>query len=218
MTTANPDDNSTAPAGPSGNSPAPADPGGNPTTPADPGDDSPTPGDPPNSPVRPPWWKKWLSGPAALAYAVAIVGAGAGAVMTPLGDHVLKSVLGEPSCPGDGDACEGKNPQNQGCAEDAGTFKPTVGNPAHLQIRYSEDCEAVWAKIEKGSPGDQVTVSVTGGKTRTAEIAYGDDQFTHMVSVPDGEFQVDACAVPKPGGKSTFERYCIQATEATAWR
>ncbi|MFG2927403.1 DUF2690 domain-containing protein [Streptomyces achromogenes] len=111
-----------------------------------------------------------------------------------------------------------QDPQNQGCAEDAGTFKPTVGNPAHLQIRYSEDCEAAWAKIEKGSPGDQVTVSVTGGKTRTAEIAYGNDQFTHMVTVPDGEFRVTACAVPKPGGKSTFERYCIQATEATAWR
>ncbi|MFI9425155.1 DUF2690 domain-containing protein [Streptomyces achromogenes] len=218
MTTANPDDNSTAPAGPSGNSPAPADPGGNPTTPADPGDDSPTPGDPPNSPARPPWWKKWLSGPAALAYAVAIVGAVVTAVVTPVGDHVLNSLFDEPSCPGDGAACDGKNPQNQGCAEDAGTFKPTAGNPALLQIRYSEDCEAVWAKIEQGNPGDQVTVSVTGGSTRTAEIAYSHDQFTHMVAVPDGEFQVTACALPKPGGKSTFERYCLQATEATAWR
>ncbi|WP_181794700.1 DUF2690 domain-containing protein [Streptomyces sp. WELS2] len=204
MTTANPDDNSTAPAGPGDNS----------TTPAGPGDNSSTPGDPPH----PPWWKKWLSGPAALAYAVAVVGAVVTAVVTPVGDHVLNSLFDGPSCPGDGAACDGKNPQNQGCAEDAGTFKPTAGNPAHLQIRYSEDCEAVWAKITQGNPGDQVTISVTGGRTRTAEIAYDHDQFTHMVTVPDGEFRVTACAVPRPGGKSTFERYCIQATEATAWR
>ncbi|CAL9576007.1 DUF2690 domain-containing protein [Streptomyces sp. enrichment culture] len=187
-------------------------------TTADTDDDSTAPADPPNPRPNRPWWKKWLSGPAALAYAVAVVGAGAGAVMTPLGDHVLKSLFDQPTCPGDGDACEGKNPQNQGCGEDARTFKPDVDNPALLQIRYSEDCEAVWAKIERGSPGDQVTVGVTGGSTRTAEIEYDNDQFTHMVSVPDDEFQVTACAVPKPGGKSTFERYCIHATEATAWR
>ncbi|MFD0393445.1 DUF2690 domain-containing protein [Streptomyces nogalater] len=93
-----------------------------------------------------------------------------------------------------------------------------MDNPALLQIRYSEDCEAVWAKIEQGSPGDQVTVGVTGGGTRSAEIAYDNDQFTQMVSVPDGEFQVTACAVPKAGGGSTFEHYCIHASEASAWR
>ncbi len=39
-----------------------------------------------------------------------------------------------------------------------------------------------------------------------------------MVTVADGDFQVVACVIPKPGGGSAFERYCIQATEASAWR
>ncbi|MEV5010327.1 DUF2690 domain-containing protein [Streptomyces sp. NPDC055692] len=101
--------------------------------------------------------------------------------MTPLGDHVMKAFLDDPTCPGD--ACNGKNPQNQGRGEDARTFKPTVGNPAQLQIRYSEDCKAVWARIERGSPGDLVTVTVPGRGSRTAEIEYGDDKFTNMVAV-----------------------------------
>ncbi|MDK0521900.1 DUF2690 domain-containing protein [Streptomyces sp. ML-6] len=157
-----------------------------------------------------------LSGATKLAYAVAIVGAVAAAFVTPLGDHLMKGFLEEPTCPGE--ACEGKNPQNQGCGEDARTYKPAVGNPALLQLRYSEDCQAVWARVERGSPGDLVTAEVTGGTKRTAQIEYGDDKFTGMVSVGDGEFQVTACAVPKAGGESTYERYCIHATEATAWR
>ncbi|MFJ9031644.1 DUF2690 domain-containing protein [Streptomyces sp. NPDC102274] len=146
----------------------------------------------------------------------AAVGAVAGAVLTPLGEHWIKTLLDEPTCPGE--ACEGKNPQNQGCAEDARTFKPTVGNPAVLQIRYSEECEAVWARIEQGNKGDLVTVAVTGGTKRTAEIEYGNDKFTNMVATTDGEFEVSACAVPKSNGESTYETYCVRATEATAWR
>lgn len=150
------------------------------------------------------------------ALVVAIAGVVLAAVLTPLGDHVMQGFLDEPTCPGD--ACEGKNPQSQGCTEDARTFKPDVGNPALLQIRYSEDCKAVWARIERGSPGDLVTVEVVGGTKRTAEIEYGNDKFTGMAAVSDGEFQVTACAVPKRGGAGTYERYCVQATEAAAWR
>ncbi|MDN3060441.1 DUF2690 domain-containing protein [Streptomyces sp. SRF1] len=160
--------------------------------------------------------RRWLSGPAALAYAVAIVSAVAAAVATPLGDHLMTSFFDEPTCPGE--ACDGRNPQNQGCGEDARTFKPAVHNPAGLQIRYSEDCKAVWAKIEHGSPGDEVTVKVIGGTLRGAEVEYDHDKFTNMVTVADGDFQVVACVIPKPGGGSAFERYCIQATEASAWR
>ncbi|NEY31308.1 DUF2690 domain-containing protein [Streptomyces sp. PRKS01-65] len=151
-----------------------------------------------------------------MAYAVAIVGAVAAAVLTPLGEHVVNVFLDEPTCPGE--ACEGKNPQNQGCAEDARTFEPADGNPALLQLRYSEECQAVWGRIERGNPGDVVTVEAVGGARRSAQIEYGNDKFTSMVRVGDGEFQVTACAVPKAGGKSTYEHYCIHASEATAWQ
>ncbi|MFB7273987.1 DUF2690 domain-containing protein [Streptomyces sp. NPDC056244] len=153
---------------------------------------------------------------AALALVSAAAGAVAAAFLTPLAEHWINDLFDEPSCPGE--ACEGKNPQGQGCAEGARTFKPEVDNPALLQIRYSEDCKSVWARIQQGSPGDQVTVKVAGGTARAAEIDYDNDKFTDMAAVPDGEFQVTACAVPKAGGKSTYEAYCVHATEASAWR
>ncbi|MFM9443889.1 DUF2690 domain-containing protein [Streptomyces acidiscabies] len=155
-------------------------------------------------------------GATTLACAVAVVGAVAAAVLTPLGDHAVKTVFDEPTCPGE--ACDGKSPQKRGCSEDARTFKPATGNPALLQLRYSKNCQAAWARIERGSQGDLVTAEVTGKAKRTAEIEWGDDVFTSMVSVGDSKFKVTACAVPKTGGKSTYERYCVHATEATAWR
>ncbi|MEU3252392.1 DUF2690 domain-containing protein [Streptomyces sp. NPDC006997] len=161
--------------------------------------------------------RRRLGGPTTVTLAVTIVGAVVAAAVTPLGDRVMNSFFDEPTCPGE--ACEGKNPQSQGCGEDARSLKPAVNNPAQLQIRYSEACGAVWARIQSGNPGDVVMVEVLPGRTaRSAEVEYDHDKFTHMVTVPDGEFQATACVIPKPGGDSTFDRYCVHATEATAWR
>lgn len=160
--------------------------------------------------------RRRLSNATKVAYAVAIVSSVTAAILSPLGEHLLHRMLEEPTCPGE--ACEGKNPGRQGCDEDARTFKPATGNPAVLQLRYSEECQAVWAKIEHGGKGDLVTVEVSGGTKRAAEINYGDDQYTPMVHVGDDEFEVSACAVPKAGGAGTYEYYCIHGTEATAWR
>ncbi|MBT2409866.1 DUF2690 domain-containing protein [Streptomyces sp. ISL-12] len=175
---------------------------------------SPEPATQPSDP-RPEGGRRWNSA-TTVAYAVAIVSAVAAAVLSPLGEHVINTFLAEPACPGE--ACDGKNPGKQGCDGDARTFEPAAGNPAELQLRYSEECQAVWAKIERGSKGDLVTVEAAGGAERAAEIDYGDDQYTHMVRVGDGEFEVTACAVPKPGGKSTYDYYCVHGTEATAWQ
>ncbi|WP_225654153.1 DUF2690 domain-containing protein [Streptomyces pseudogriseolus] len=119
--------------------------------------------------------RRWNSA-TSVALAVAVVGAVAAAVLSPLGEHVVNAFLDEPACPGE--ACEGKNPGRQGCDDGATTFKPAAGNPAELSIRYSEDCQAVWGKIERGAKGDLVTVEATGGTKRAAEIGYGDDQYT----------------------------------------
>ncbi|MGA5286625.1 DUF2690 domain-containing protein [Streptomyces pseudogriseolus] len=172
---------------------------------------------PPSEPAaQPPGGRRRWNSATSVALAVAVVGAVAAAVLSPLGEHVVNAVLDEPTCPGE--ACEGKNPGRQGCDEGATTFKPATGNPAELSIRYSKDCQAVWGKIEHGAKGDLVTVEATGGTKRAAEIGYGDDQYTPMVRVGDGEFEVTACAVPEAGGESTYEHYCIHGTEATAWR
>ncbi|MQY15816.1 hypothetical protein SRB5_60070 [Streptomyces sp. RB5] len=158
---------------------------------------------------------KWLSGPAALAYAVAVAGAIVAAVASPLGDVAVRSWLEEPACPGD--ACDDKNPKTEGCAgAESGTFIPP-DNPADLRIRYSEDCHAVWGTAKRGHKGDMVTVKVTGGAERSAVIAYHYDVFTRMIKVPDGDFSVQACVIPKPGGASTFKGYCIDADQDTTW-
>ncbi|GLV74489.1 hypothetical protein Shyhy02_24900 [Streptomyces hygroscopicus subsp. hygroscopicus] len=70
--------------------------------------------------------------------------------------------------------------------------------------------------ISPGHDTDRTTANEPG--PRGAEVEYEYDKFTNMVTVADGDFQVVACVIPKPGGGSAFERYCIQATEASAWR
>ncbi|MDN3286871.1 DUF2690 domain-containing protein [Streptomyces thermocarboxydus] len=166
--------------------------------------------------AQPPQGRRWWNGPTSVTLAVAVVGAVAAAVLTPLGEHVMNAVLDEPTCPGE--ACEGKNPGRQGCDDGAATFKPPAGNPAELSIRYSKECQAVWGKIEHGAKGDLVTVEAVGGTERAAEIKYDDDTYTPMARVGDGEFEVIVCAVPKAGGESTYEHYCIHGSEVTAWR
>ncbi|MFE9723263.1 DUF2690 domain-containing protein [Streptomyces sp. NPDC005794] len=202
MTMSNDDNTSVTPSEPGSPSPAP-----------EPG--SPSPAPEPGSP-SPENRRGWRSNATVLALVVAVTGTVVASVVTPLGDRLMKVILDEPTCPGE--ACDGKNPKNQGCAEDAKSFKPETGNPAMLSLRYSKDCQAVWAKIERGNPGDQVQAKAAGHGERNAEITYDDDQFTQMVAVGDGEFQVTACAIPQAGRGSKYEHYCIQASEATAWR
>jgi hypothetical protein len=122
-----------------------------------------------------------------------------------------------PSCPGT--ACDGHDPESQGCGEDARTYEPRAENPVKLQIRYSESCKAVWAKVEAGEVGDRVTVSVEDEDPLASEIHYGRDQFTRMSVVDPADFRVEACAVPTRADErtGTWEKYCIHATETSAW-
>lgn len=108
---------------------------------------------------------------------------------------------------------------NEGCGNDAGTFGPMDANPASLEIRYSPECKAVWGRILDGEPGDRVSTKVAGGTERTAEIAWGDDQFTRMASVKDGRFTVTVCAHPssREDRRETWGSYCIRATNADNW-
>lgn len=206
MTTSSPDDGSTNPAS-SSSAPEPTSPAPAPSPPA------PEPG------ARPrPWWRRRspTRGATVLAYSGVVVGALVTAFLTPLGEQVVGGLFDDPTCPGE--ACDGKSPERHRCGEDARTYQPDDDNPAVLRIRWSQDCHAVWGKIEQGNKGDLVTVRAEGSDERSAEINYGRDQFTSMVAVEDTGFEVKVCAIPEEGGKSTFRRYCIHATEAEAWR
>ncbi|GAB2884573.1 DUF2690 domain-containing protein [Streptomyces mayteni] len=121
-----------------------------------------------------------------------------------------------PSCPGT--ACDGRDPEEvPECGEDVGSHRPAEDNPAVLEIRYSQDCQAVWGRILNGEPGDRVTVQVPGGRVLEAEIAWGADQFTKMAGVDPDRFQAEVCAVPglSPERQADWPRYCIEASEDT---
>mgnify|MGYP001062731910 CR=1 FL=1 len=83
-----------------------------------------------------------------------------------------------------------------------------------LQVRYSAYCDAVWGRILRGEPGDQLTLRFKDGSARSALIDYGSDQFTMMSSVGES-FSVKVCAVPTTAAKRTGEwtYYCIYATD-----
>lgn len=143
-----------------------------------------------------------------------------GAVLTAFATGWVEQLFQDeppPTCPGA--ACDGKNPQNEGCGNDAGTFKPMHANPASLEIRYSPECKAVWGRILAGEPGDRVSTKVAGGALRTAEIAWGDDQFTRMATVRKGAFAVTVCAraSSREDRKGTWDSYCIRATHEDDW-
>lgn len=221
-----PDDASQAPAptpdtgprqdaGPGPGPDAGQDPG--PDTGPDPGPDAAPSGSPPDEPVGP--WQRWrarISGATVLTYSGVVVGALATAFLTPLGEQIVGTFFEDPTCPGE--ACDGKSPQKHGCYEDARTYEPTHGNPAALQIRWSEHCHTIWGKIARGNKGDLVTARAEGGDERSAKINYDHDQYTSMVAVVDGGFEARVCVIPGEHSESTFRRYCVHATDASDWR
>ncbi|WP_102924364.1 DUF2690 domain-containing protein [Streptomyces noursei] len=160
---------------------------------------------------------RWLRAHARHALVVGVATSVVGALATFAVDQLPKLYQDPPPrCPGAG--CEGKDPQSTGCGVEAATFEPAVGNPVRLHLRYSKRCGAVWARIVAGAVGDSVTVSVTGGSSRSAFIASNHDVFTPMTSV-GGTFRVRFCAVPttNPNRSRSWVKYCFEASEASPW-
>ncbi|MET9847004.1 DUF2690 domain-containing protein [Streptomyces ossamyceticus] len=83
--------------------------------------------------------------------------------------------------------CTGKDPETMGCT--TGVVKTadeaTVGT-ARVEVRYSENCRAAWARITLATQGDKVRV--TAGKVKeTAAVEKAGDNiaYTSMVAVKD---------------------------------
>ncbi|MCK7627484.1 YjfA family protein [Streptomyces sp. RS10V-4] len=151
------------------------------------------------------------------ALVIGVVTSVVGALATLAAEQLPKLFEDPPAtCPGAG--CDGRNPTATGCAADALTYEPAVGNPVRLHLRYSKRCGAVWGRMVAGVAGDMVTVSVTGGSSRSASINYGHDIFTPMASV-GGTFRVRFCAVPttSPNRTRSWVKYCFEGTQAAAW-
>ncbi|MFE4517017.1 DUF2690 domain-containing protein [Kitasatospora sp. NPDC056783] len=84
-----------------------------------------------------------------------------------------------------GNACEGRSPKATGCGSDAQTIPGTVTHPGsglHPQVwlRYSKQCDAVWAQGEE-SNGWTIRVQLDGGASYDAPTVPSGSAFTSMV-------------------------------------
>ena len=97
-----------------------------------------------------------------------------------------------------GQLCAGADPQIANCGYDARTVTTRTllgdtGPLLNVQLRYSPACQAAWAKVADGRPGDTVSIQTAAGQQQSSLIHYGIDGYTPMVDVT-APASVTACA------------------------
>ncbi|MEV6973870.1 DUF2690 domain-containing protein [Kitasatospora sp. NPDC093806] len=96
-----------------------------------------------------------------------------------------------PACQAIG--CSHKDPKATGCGGDARTLQTTNIGKVVVYLRYSQKCQAAWAAITEGQPGDQATVTTSSGETETALIHWGYDNYSWMVNAADPAVTFQVC-------------------------
>lgn len=105
------------------------------------------------------------------------------------------------------DSCTGQDPETMGCG---GAFAKTVSSAkvgtALIQVRYSQTCQAAWARIQQAAPGDQVTISAgTTAPGGSGTVDADKEAYTKMLAV-DGPASAKACATLVSGKKGCTVR------------
>ncbi|MFJ3597730.1 MULTISPECIES: DUF2690 domain-containing protein [unclassified Streptomyces] len=110
--------------------------------------------------------------------------------------------------------CTGKRSQPNACGID-GSAPLTVAerefdDQTRVDIRYSEGCEASWARIWFGEIGDRLEVSAPGQETQSVRIAdkYDAEGYLGTPMVGGGPGGVRACLVSARAG----DRRCFSST------
>ncbi|WP_423509620.1 helix-turn-helix domain-containing protein [Streptomyces xinghaiensis] len=106
-----------------------------------------------------------------------------------------------------GDACTGEDPEEQGCGgEYARTVTEVRVGAAFVEMRHSEVCGAVWARITEAAAGDSVRVAV-GKQSESAQVAAGSagqpgatEAFTLMVAAGEPA-DAEVCGTTAAGEK-----------------
>ncbi|QDY81192.1 DUF2690 domain-containing protein [Streptomyces qinzhouensis] len=110
-----------------------------------------------------------------------------------------RSAGGTPSAPPagvkcTGAECTGKNPEKMGCG---GNFARTVSQAtvgkARIEVRFSQVCQAAWARLVDASTGDSVDISVGGKGRQTGTVNGESDAYTPMTAAVKGS-DAKACA------------------------
>lgn len=96
--------------------------------------------------------------------------------------------------------CTGQDPEAMGCGgQYARTVASAVVGGSRIEVRFSEPCSAVWARITEAATGD--TVRISAGKAEQDGTVDSDkDAYTPMVSVKKAD-DAKACATLASGTK-----------------
>ncbi|MEV0191374.1 DUF2690 domain-containing protein [Kitasatospora purpeofusca] len=89
--------------------------------------------------------------------------------------------------------CAHKDPKGAGCGGDARTLLTTNIGKVVIYLRYSQKCQAAWAAITEGQPGDQATITTSAGESETALIHWGYDNYSQMVNAGDPTAVLQVC-------------------------
>jgi hypothetical protein len=94
-----------------------------------------------------------------------------------------------------GDACNFKDPSKfpvgNPCANDAVTVSSVEARGRTLQLRYSNNCETVWARLFGGQGGEKVQFYTSQGSWRGDWENFTPDNWSPMVD--DHNIQIRAC-------------------------
>lgn len=110
--------------------------------------------------------------------------------------------------------CTGKRSQPNACGIDGSALLTVAEREfdgrTRVDIRYSEGCDASWARIWFGEIGDRLEVSAPGQETQSVRIAdkYDAEGYLGTPMVGGGPGGVRACLVPARTG----DRRCFSST------
>ncbi|MEU5161614.1 DUF2690 domain-containing protein [Streptomyces sp. NPDC020875] len=93
-----------------------------------------------------------------------------------------------------GATCTGKSPEAMGCGGDLvrTVSQATVGK-ARIEVRFSQVCQAAWARLVDASTGDSVEISVGGEGLQRGTVNGESDAYTPMTAAVKGS-DAKACA------------------------
>ncbi|MEI5101782.1 DUF2690 domain-containing protein [Streptomyces sp. PmtG] len=104
-----------------------------------------------------------------------------------------------------GPTCSGQDPHSTQCSTtgDVLTLEHQTLQGRTVNLRWSHDCQAAWAELTGGSPGDDALVQNSTGETQHRAIASGTTTYSPMVN--DQNLTVRACVTLRSGSqKCTF--------------
>ncbi|MFK4067385.1 DUF2690 domain-containing protein [Streptomyces sp. NPDC029674] len=101
-----------------------------------------------------------------------------------------------------GKDCAGKDPETMGCGGELAktTSRATIGRTL-VEVRYSKTCGAAWARITQATPGDELTITGSGGGASAKQngtVNEDFDAYTPMVEAKSGT-AAKACATLTSG-------------------